>query len=157
MVFLQDDEPEPYRPSRKRTTDEWRASGAHRPMNRAWTGMTVFQTGLEAQRAAGGDAASRTVHEDARQDGALSLHQPSEELASRLEAFMIVAKERPEKTVRFEQDSLQRWAATGEVDFLEICAGKGELAMAVSRAGGLTGEGLDRDSYANGEVWRLHV
>ena len=65
---------------------------------------------------------------------------------------MMVAKERPEKTVRLEEDPLQRWAATGEVDFLEIFAGRGELAMAVSRAGCLTGEGLDRDSYAYGKV-----
>ena len=29
--------------------------------------------------------------------------------------------------------------------------------MAVSRAGCRVGEGLDRDSYAYGKVWRLHV
>eukprot|EP00974_Lingulodinium_polyedra_P075208 7287051-Lingulodinium_polyedra.AAC.1 len=29
--------------------------------------------------------------------------------------------------------------------------------MAVSRAGFRTGDGLDRDSYAYGKVWKLHV
>ena len=101
-------------------------------------------------------AAEESVRRNAQLDG-VRLQQPSEELASRLEAFVLVAKKPVEKCVRFQEGSLQQWAATGEVDFLEIFAGGGALTMAVNRAGCRTGEGLDQDSYAYGKVRKLRV
>ena len=49
MVFLQGDKLEPDQLAKNSVTDAWRASGAHRVMDRTWTGTTIFETKVVAE------------------------------------------------------------------------------------------------------------
>ena len=55
----------------------------------------------------------------------------------------------------FEEGSLQKWCATGVVDFLELFCGKGVLTLVVSETGLRTGEGIDGRWTSYGCIWDL--
>ena len=81
--------------------------------------------------------------------------RPASSLAARLEEFIGRVQERPEKAVSFEEGSLQKWCATGVVDFLELFCGKGVLTLVVSETGLRTGEGIDGRWTSYGCIWDL--
>ena len=82
--------------------------------------------------------------------------EPSSSLAVRLEEFLGKIGTTPERSVRFEGETLQKWSSTGYVDFLEVFSGEGVLTLVVAETGITTGEGIDaRWSSYGRRFWDL--
>ena len=54
-----------------------------------------------------------------------------------------------------DNGAYQQWLATGEVDFLEVFEGGGELGLATSREALTRGQGIDRLRASYGQIWDL--